>query len=339
VGVQELRAVRVQAVTLTRQREAITFSGTVTPRTMVDLAFRIPGKVIARPVNVSDRVSRDQILLQLDPADLRHQVAHDEAGVIAAEAEANNAKSMFLRYEKMGHGSSAFVESEYDTRLSAMRAAEARLQQARRQLDMASDQHGYADLKADAEGVITALPVEAGQVVAAGQTVATLAHTSETEITVDVPETRLAEIRDAEDVIIALWAVPGQAIHGHVREIGALANAATRTFAVKISIPDPGQVPLVLGVTATARFVGAPGPSRVILPAGTLTAARGQAAVWTLNETAHRAILTPVHVTAYGSDGTVEIGEGLTSGQLVITAGADLLDADMPVTAWRGPTR
>ena len=339
IGLQEPRAVRVQAVTLSRPRETITLSGTVTPRTMVDIAFRVPGKVVTRQVNISDRVARGQLLMQLDPSDTRLQLEHAEAAVAAAQAEAANASSMFHRYEKMGRGSSAFVESEYDSRLAATRGADARLQQARRQLEMASDQLGYADLRADADGVITSLAVEPGQVVASGQTVATLALTAETEITVDVPETRLAEIRAAEDVMVTLWSAPGETIHGHVREIGALANAATRTFAVKISIPNAGEVPLVLGMTATARFVGPPGAARVILPATALTAAGGHPAVWTLNPTTHRAVLAEVRVMAYGGDGTVEIGQGLAGGELVVTAGADLLDANMPVTAWRGPTR
>ena len=63
---------------------------------------------------------------------------------------------------------------------------------------MARDQLDYTELRADADGVITDLKLEPGQVVVAGQTVISLAHTAETEIVVDVPENRLPDIRAAD---------------------------------------------------------------------------------------------------------------------------------------------
>src|SRR5260370_1417064 len=81
----------------------------------------------------------------------------------------------------------------------------------------------FRTLSADADGVITALPVQVGQVVASGQTVASLAHTAETEVVVDVPENRLPDVRAARQIDIALWAEPSHPLRGRVREIGAQA--------------------------------------------------------------------------------------------------------------------
>ena len=140
--------------------------------------------------------------------------------------------------------SPAFIASEFDKRRAALDGAEARLAQAQRQLALARDQIDYTELRADADGVITDLKLEPGQVVAAGQTVISLAHTAETEIVVDVPENRLPDIRAADRRGIRLWSQPDTEIHGRVREIGALADAVSRTFAVKVTVLGRRMRPL-----------------------------------------------------------------------------------------------
>ena len=63
----------------------------------------------------------------------------------------------------------------FDRKKWAKDEAEGRLERAKRALDLARNQLGNTDLKADADGVITATLAEAGQVVAIGQAVARLA--------------------------------------------------------------------------------------------------------------------------------------------------------------------
>ena len=122
-----------------------------------------------------------------DPADLRFSQVAAKAALRAAQADAGNARIDLARYSELGRGSPAYLPSEYDRRLAAARGAEARMAQAQR---------------------VTALPVQVGQVVASGQTVATVAHTDAIEIVADVPENRLAEIHAADAVGIRLRALP-----------------------------------------------------------------------------------------------------------------------------------
>jgi multidrug efflux pump subunit AcrA (membrane-fusion protein) len=127
VRAENARAVRVQPVALTQQRESVTYSGTVGARIMVDLAFRIAGKVVAHTVNISDHVTRNQIIVRLDPTDQRLQAARAESAVTAAEADAANARAMFLRYEKMvqancvGYRSNLFLRGTPDHVAAFMR--------------------------------------------------------------------------------------------------------------------------------------------------------------------------------------------------------------------------
>ena len=332
------RPVRVQTVALVQVRPVLTVSGTVQARTQADLAFRVGGKVTSRPVEVGDHVRAGQPLAQLDPADLQFSKEAAEAALEGAEADAANAQADLKRYDKLGRSSPAYLPSEFDKRTAAMRMANARVIQAVRQAALARDQRVYGALAADADGIVTALPVQVGQVVSSGQTVATVAHTAEIEVVADVPENRLAELRASPDAVIRLWALPEAVLHGRVREVGALADAASRTFAVKVTVLDAPKDLIALGMTA-AVSIGAAGPALAVLPASALTDQDGKPAVWVLDPAAHRAGLRPVEVAGYGGDGSLLIRAGLAGGEQVVTAGVQQIDPDMAVIAWVGAAR
>jgi RND family efflux transporter MFP subunit len=339
VGAEEPRPVRVQTVSFTAAQDSITYPGTVQARVQASLGFRIGGKVIERLVDIGDHVITGQVLARLDPVDPQLALEADAQVVRAAEAEAVNARADFQRYQRMGRGSPAFLPSEFDKRQAALDGAEARLTQAQRQLTMANDQLVYTTLRADADGVITGLRLEVGQVVPAGQTAFTLAHTAETEIVVDVPENRLPNIRAAQTVSIGLWSQPDKLLTGRVREIGALADAVSRTFMVKVTIVEPPPDTLGLGMTASVRFARPARQQVAILPASAVVSINGIPSVWVLDPAAQRAVARPVTVAAWSGDGDVSISAGVDSGAQVVTAGAALLDSSIPVIAWAGAIR
>ncbi len=334
------RPVRVQTVAFQPQITQVTYSGTVQARVQAILGFRVGGKIIARSVNIGDHVTAGQVLARLDPADARLAAEADAQVVRAAEADAVNARVEFDRYQRLGPNSPAWLPSEFDKRRATLDGAEARLAQARRQLALAADQLDYTTLTADADGVITDVRMEVGQVVAAGQTVASLAHTNETEIVVDVPENRLPDVRDAESVTIRVWSLPDVVLHGRTREIGALADSVSRTFAVKVSVLDPPSPDaLALGMTAAVSFSRTDGPPGALLPAAAVVSVNGAPSVWVLDAAAQRPVAYPVTIQAWRGDGQVLITGGVADGATVITAGAALLDAATPVTAWAGAIR
>ncbi len=331
------RPVRVQTVVFAPREQAVTYAGTVQARVQANLGFRVAGKVTERLVDIGQHVAAGQILARLDRTDAVLSAESAEQATRSAEAEAVNARADFLRYQRLGRGSPAYVASEFDRRKAALDSAEARLAQAQRQLALAGDQLRYTELAADAEGVVTSLALEAGQVVAAGQTVLTLAHAKETEIAVDVPENRLDLIRTAGSVAVNLWSHPGQTLQGRVREIGALADPASRTFAVKVSVPPSGN--LALGMTASVRFARVTGAPVAMLPGAAIVSKGGAPSVWVLDPGARRATAHPVEVAAWTGDGQVAVTGGVAQGDQVVTAGASLLDAATPVTVWAGTVR
>jgi membrane fusion protein, multidrug efflux system len=339
-GAEEvLRPVRVQTVVFVPEQQAVTYPGTVQARVQASLGFRVGGQVTERLVDIGDLVVAGQALARLDPIDARLSAEASGQAVRAAEAEAVNARSDYGRYRRIGPESPAWLPSDFDKRQAALDGAEARLAQAQRQFAMARDQLLYTTLTADASGVITDLRLEVGQVVAAGQTVFTLAHTDETEIVVDVPENRLSAIRAAQAVTIRLWSQPDAVLTGRVREIGALADPASRTFAVKVTVTNAPAGGLGLGMTAAVRFGRDDGATIARLPASAVVAVDGVPSVWVLDSAAHRVIARRVQVSAWFGDGQVAVTGGLEAGVRVVTAGAAQLDAATPVSAWVGAIR
>ncbi len=332
------KPVRVATVAMQAPQAGLTFSGTVQARTEADLGFRVAGKITRRPVEIGDHVNVGQTLASLDPADLQFSQEASEAALQAAMADAENAQADIKRYTGLGRSSPAFLPSEYDKRIAAQRVASARLTQAVRQVALARNQRSYGVLTADADGIVTAVPAQVGQVVTAGQTVARVAHTDETEVVADVPENRLADIRAVKDVTLTLWAVPGRVMHGRVREMGALADPASRTFAVKVTVLDAPADVMALGMTAAVTF-GRAGDLMAALPATALTDVAGQPAVWVLDPVSHQAALRPIEVAGYGGDGSVLVHAGLAAGEQVVTAGLQQIVPGMELTAWAGAAR
>jgi RND family efflux transporter MFP subunit len=330
------RPVRVQPVVLTPSEQNLTYSGVIAARVQADLAFRVGGKIIERLVNPGEGVKAGQVIARLDPADLRISLASVGQSVASAEADAMNARADMQRYERLGRASPAFLPSEYDRRQATLLGAEARLAQARHQLALARDQLTYAELRADADGVITAVPIQVGQVVQAGQTIAGLAHSAEIEAVVDVPENRLPDIRESRSIAVTLWSAPQTVLHGRLREVGALADASSRTFAVRITVLDPPPGGLPLGATAAVRFARNVGAPVALLPSTALIDQDGKPAVWVLDPKAEHAALRQVQVAAILGDDLVAISAGLQPGEQVVTAGAHALRPDMRLAAWPG---
>ena len=332
------RPVRVATVAIQPLSSRLVLPGAVQARTQAELGFRVGGKVTARPVEVGDPVRAGQVLARIDQADLRLSEEAAEAALQAALAEAANARADLARYERVGRNSPAYLPSEFDKRTAMSRMADARTAQAVRQVALARSQRSYGELVADSDGVVTALPVQVGQVVSAGQTVAILARTDEIEVAANVPENRLAEIKAAGGVGVALWAAPGQVFHGRVREVGALADPMSRTFAVKVAVQDAPAGLMQLGMTATVSFERPAAPV-ARLPATALTDRDGKPAVWVLDPAHGRAELRPVEVAGYGGDGSLIVRAGLADGEQVVTAGVRQIEPGMALVAWAGATR
>jgi RND family efflux transporter MFP subunit len=314
----------VVTVTATRSEgEALAvYSGEVRARREADLGFRVPGKIVARYVDVGAAVRKGQLIARLDPSDAQLNVAASQSAVAGAQTELDFARAELERYRSLLD--QRFIsQAVYDQKLNAFRVAQARLEQARAQASVTQNQSGYTSLVADQDGVITAITAEAGQVVAAGQPIARLARPEEKEVLVNVPETRLEELKaKGRGILVSILAEPDKVYAGRVREIAPNADPATRTFATRVTIVDPGSE-VALGMTANVAVLGE-SAAVVVLPLTALYHRGGAPAVWIVDAATNSVRLQPVTVAQYRENGVVLAG-GLEGGERVVAAGVNKL--------------
>lgn len=319
--------VRVMAVKAAHDGRATSYVGVVRARYESDLGFRVAGKITERFVNVGDAVAAGQVLARLDVTDLQLAREANEAEQSAARSNLDQAAAAEARArDLLGRGHIA--QAVFDQRRAALDEAKGRLERAERNLAISRNQAGYASLKADQAGVVTQLPVEVGQVVAAGQLVVRLARDGEREAVVAIPESRVAEIRNAHSEV-ELWASSARRYPARLREISPQADAATRTYMARFSILE-ADAGVGLGMTATVLAQAVASAQSVRVPASAvLNDGRGPA-VWVIDGSGARVIRRPVTVKSFGQN-EVTLSAGLSEGERIVTLGVHVLDEGRPV--------
>lgn len=298
-----------------------TYPGEVRARFEPELAFRIGGKIAKRLVDAGDRVRKDQPLAELDPQDVKLQLEAARAQVNAAEANLKLVRSERDRYKTL-LARQLISQSQYDTVENQYRAGEARLKQIKAEFDVASNQAGYSVLRASQDGLIARRLGEVGQVVAAGQTVFTLAADGEREVLISVPEHALERFRIGQAVSIELWSQPDKQFPGRIRELSPAADAQSRTFAARVTFSDP-KVKAEVGQSARVSIT-ADGEVPLSVPLSALSAEKGKPFVWVIDAKESKVVRTPVRVGAYGQE-RVSILEGLKENDWVVAAGVHVL--------------
>ncbi len=303
---------------------AMHFAGEVRARIETPLSFRVAGKLLERKIDVGDPVRKGQPLAILDNNDYRLAVQSLKAQLASAQADSNFLRDALARYRDL-LTQQAISPPEFERHETAYTTARERTAALEAQLGQALNQLTYTELHADRDGVVTALAVEAGQVLAAGQAVVTLAQLDEKEIHFDLPEHRLAEIQRQQAVNVSLWSDGNRRFKAKIREIASAADPASRTYRVKATLLE-GMDTAQLGMTATVH-IDANTASRIAIPLSAVYTSQNQPdhpSVWLVDEQAATVKSMPVRL-GETLDGERIAVEGLAAGQLLVSAGVQRL--------------
>jgi RND family efflux transporter MFP subunit len=322
----ESRPVLVATAHYEAQSPERSFVGTIRPRIETDMGFRVPGKVAKRLVEVGQTVDVGQPLATLDEVDLKLQAEQAEAeqraatGVLA-QAGAAEQRSKDLRAKGWA------TDAQLDSAKAAGDEARARLNRAERSVELTNNSLSYATLVADTRGVVTATTIEPGQVVAAGQAAIRVARLGEKEAVVAIPETLLSRAKSGV-ATVTLWSEAGKTYTAKLREVAPSADAATRTYLAKFSLPDAGD-DVSLGMTATLTLSDQATERVARLPLSALYSQGGAPSLYVVDDKGAIS-LKPVTVKAYDSN-CVVISGGVDEGAKVVTLGVQKLDPSQKV--------
>jgi RND family efflux transporter MFP subunit len=302
------------------------FSATIEPRIVSDLAFRVQGKVTARFVNVGDHVHKGQALVALDDTDFRLQEVQARAEAAAAANVLGQQQAEERRLAQLFSGGWV-AASAYDRQKAALDEARARLERAQQAVELAGNAVSYAILTADCDGVVTRTSAEPGQVLGPGQIAATVAHEGELEALAAVPETHLKDITDGE-ARVEIWADPSRSYRARLRELSPVADPATRTFAARFTILDPDST-LKFGMSSELKISTMGHRSAAIPLAALLDRGKGPA-VWQVDPQSGSLAVRNVEVASYGPS-TAYVTGGVVDGDYVVVMGAQKLDVGLKV--------
>ena len=330
-----IRPVQLTKVAAGGPADTAVFAGEVKPRHEAELGFRIGGKLIARNVDVGTRVRKGQVIARIDPADVALQAQAAKAQVAATETEYKFAQAEYQRYANL-YREKFISASALDAKRNTVDANRAKFEQATANLAVARNQASYAALIADADGVVTSVNAERGQVVAPGQAVVRIAREDEREVAISVPENRIGELKSAQQLAVTLWANPGKVYTATVREIAPSVDPITRTFAVRVALQE-ADPSVQWGMTANVGVVAPVAAGAALLPLTSIYHSEGRPAVWRFDPAAGRVALVPVAIGQYREDGVV-VTAGVNAGDWIVAAGVHKLQPGQRVRPYEGGT-
>lgn len=329
---EPIRAVKlltVGASPLTAQPE---YAGEVRARTESRLGFRVPGKILQRQAELGQRVRAGQLLAQLDARDFELAATAARAQVSAAQTQRDLAAADAKRYQAL-QAQNFISGAEMERREAALKAAQASLAQAQAQSASQGNQAAYTSLVADADGVVTGIDAEPGQVVAAGASVVRLARDGARDVVFSVPEDKVGRLAVGQVVTVHSWS-GGAPLPATVREVAASADPATRTFAVKAALEGGAVLPLGATVSVAPPALSAQGAQAILLPTTALMQSGGGTAVWLFDAASSMVRAQPVQIATADGNQAV-IASGLAPGMQVVATGVHVLSPGQKVTIYQ----
>ncbi len=325
-------AVQTAKVALQDISSTVTASGEIKPKTYVNVGANAFGRITKLFVQEGDHVKKGQMLAQLenvqpaaDVAAMRATLQSNQTDSAAAEAnlrtalaQVNSSKAdaarIKLEYDRAEslYKSQLIAKADYDAKKAAYevstavmaqdqaRVAQARAQlesaqghigQARAQLLHANDALGKTSYPAPFDGVVTYLPVREGESVVVGiqnsqgSLLMTIADMSVITAEVRVDETDIVNVKMDQPAEVTIDALPGKTFHGKVSQIGdnaivrssGLATSQSNTssqeakdFKVVVTLTDAPDT-LRPGLSSTAKITTGTAKNAIAIPIQALT--------------------------------------------------------------------
>jgi RND family efflux transporter MFP subunit len=197
-------------------------TGQVAPIFQATLSSRIQGTIDKLLVREGSRVSKGQLLIQLDSRDLQADLAR-------AHAEVENAKAHLDRMNQL-YVQDAVSKQEMENATRAYRVAEASRRAVEAQLS-------YTMVRAPFEGVITEKKVEAGELASPGQPLLKMEDPLHLRLEATVAEGDLKSVSRGDKIPVVIDALGGQTLTSLVSQILPAGDPQTHTFMVKVDLP------------------------------------------------------------------------------------------------------
>lgn len=313
----------VKVFTIGNQSESnnSVFHGTVSAQFTPSLSFRIAGKIIEKKVEQGQLVKKGQVIATLDAENYKLSEEGSRAGLAAAKSNFVTQQANLNRY-KLLLDQNFVSQAQYDTQKSQLENAKAQYIQAQGQLTNSNNQVKYTELKAPADGTISSLDLDVGQVVAAGQVVATMSLSGIKEVQIEIPESIVNNYKVGMPASIEIWA-GDKTFDGVIRNIDSTSDPQTHTFTVKVTIKNPTD-DIKYGMSTDIKISPLNTQKGLIVPFNTIYAKEGKSYVWLLDKSNHAKLIPVTIVETTGNNYKIKT-DSLRDGDKIVSAGVNFV--------------
>lgn len=220
------------------------------------ISARITGSIAAIYVRAGDTVSKDDVMVELDRRELESRLSQRREAVAAAQAHLEEVKPNHERISKLFERG-VVAKAELDRVEASLKTARADLQRARQALSEAETMLSYAIIRAPISGRVADRYADPGDTAMPGKPLLRLYQPGSLRLEADVPESMGTDLSIGRELQVIIDA-PQKVFKGSVDEIVPMAQAGSRTFLVKVSLPQAANLyPGMFG--------------RLMIPVGTAT--------------------------------------------------------------------
>jgi RND family efflux transporter MFP subunit len=350
-------AVRVRAPNHIQQPVSVASSGAVEANVTAQAAFQISGRVARVFVEEGQSVAKGQVLAELDATDYRN--AYDAAqgqadAALAADRKAqkgprsqeleqaridyeqwqdqyNRMKFLYDHkslpandFKKIEAGYQA-AQQRYDmarqgTRVEDKQAASGQFHAAAAQMHEAQKRLGDTRLRAPISGFVGIKRIDVGDTVGAGIPVISVLDLNPVKVRVAIPESEIGRVQQGSRATVSIPSLGDRKFEGKVETVGVAADPASRTYAVKVAVPNPDRL-LRAGLVSEARIFSSAMVNVMTLPGNAiLRDPQGVTQVYVYSPSAQRVYARRVDVgEIFGNE--VEIRSGLAADDQVVIVG------------------
>jgi RND family efflux transporter MFP subunit len=335
--------VRVRIVEARNQLAEARYSGTLEPRTRVDLAFKVGGYVrelgqikaggVSRSIQEGDFVTKGTLLAVVREGDYQQKVAAAQAGLSETVALQKQAQLDYDRTQRLT-ASNAVAKLEVDAQSARLETAAARVESAKARIQEAQLDLGDCTMRAPIDGVILKRPIEVGSLVGPGTVGLVIADTTSVKLLFGAPDRLVEKLKPGGNLSVTFDAVPGE-YAASISRIAPSADPKSRVFEIEATIPNPRNqlhVGMIAKLSVPQQAVASPA---LVLPLTSVVRSprdpRGFS-VFVVEATKGKEVARMRDVKLGDVVGNVVVvAEGLKPNERVVSMGATLLAEGEPV--------
>ena len=316
--------VRIGAVQHVQDYERVAVSGAVaSPDAPSSISFLVSGKVIRVGPREGEFVKKGQLLAEIDPTDYKLAVQAASAQAQQARVALDRTRAEYGRMEFLFQ-SRSLAANDFEKYKAAYLSAKQQLDQADANEKLSKKHMADASLHAPADGYVSKRSIEPGETASPGRTVFEIVTLDPVEMSVGVPETDVHLVRIGQKAAVSIPALPTESFEGTVRIINVSADPGTRTYMVRVSVPNPAHL-LRIGMIAEVRIQGDRILDLMTLPAEAIVRdPQGATMVFVYYPEQGRVYSRRIETGGvHGRE--IEIKSGLSAGESLVVAGQEKL--------------